>query len=181
MLLYANRIGDGLDLGVLVEAGGAVLAADAAGLVAAERRVGAVAGGAVDAEESGAQASGDGQPVFDRAGHHVARQPVRAVVRDPHRIVLVRVRDDGKHRTEDLLLRDGHRVVDVDEKRWLDEETLVESVGLLGPADHQPRALVDALLDVAADAAALLVRDHRTAERAGVLRIAAAPDFRRWP
>src|SRR5438132_9996236 len=42
-----------LDLEVLVEAGDAVLAADAAGLVATERQVGAVGGAAVDVHAAG--------------------------------------------------------------------------------------------------------------------------------
>ena len=51
--------GDGLHLEVLVEAGVPVLAADAAGLVAAERHVGAVRGTAVEPDRSGAQPACD--------------------------------------------------------------------------------------------------------------------------
>src|SRR5262245_39700327 len=50
-----DGVTDGLELGVLIEPGVAVLAADAAGLVAAERYVGPVGCGAVDTDEAGAQ------------------------------------------------------------------------------------------------------------------------------
>src|SRR6202043_471806 len=56
MLLLSNgRVSHGFHFGVLVETGDAVLASDPAGLISAERRVGAVARGAVDADEAGPQ------------------------------------------------------------------------------------------------------------------------------
>ena len=50
--------GDGLDLGVLLEALDAVLTTDAAGLVATERGVGAVEDAAVDADGAGPEPLG---------------------------------------------------------------------------------------------------------------------------
>jgi hypothetical protein len=144
-----RRPGDRLDLGVLVEAGHAVLPADAAVLVAAEGHVGAVGRAAVDAHEAGLDPTSHGQRMLQRARHHVAGQTVGAVVGDPDRVFLVVERDDAQHRAEDLLLGDGHLVVDVDEKRWPDVISLVET-GRAHRARRPARgALVDALLDVA--------------------------------
>src|ERR1700682_4153834 len=166
-----SRIGDGLDFGVLVETCNAVLAADPAGLIAAEWCVGAVARGAVDADEAGAQPLGHRESVIECSGHDVACQPIRTIVGDPHRIVFVVERNDDEHRPEDLFLGDGHRVVDIDEKRWLDKEPLVQPIGCLGTADKHPRALFDALLDIAPDAAALPIGDDGVAERSRILRV----------
>src|SRR5215203_2678224 len=74
-----GRVGDGLHFGVLVEPAEPVLPSDTAVLVAAERCVGAVAHRAVDADESGAQPFTDGKGALERPGHHIAREPVRAV------------------------------------------------------------------------------------------------------
>src|SRR5882672_659354 len=89
LLLSSRRVGDGFHFRVLVETGDSVLAADAAGLVAAERRVRAVARRAVEPDEAGTQPLGHRERVIDSAGHDVARQPVRAVIGDPHGVVLV--------------------------------------------------------------------------------------------
>ena len=162
-----------LDLEVLVEARHAVLAADAAVLVAAEGQVGAVRGAAVDAEATGADALGHGERVLDRAGEHATGQAVLAVVGDAHRVVLVVERDDHEDRAEDLLLGDRHGVVDVGEQRRLDPPALGELVaGGPSSADGQRGALGLPLLDVAEDAVALLGRDHRAHDHVGSLRVA---------
>src|SRR5215470_18176003 len=150
----------------------AVLAADAARRVAAKRHVGAVRCAAVDADEAGAQPAGDRQRALQRTRHDVAGEPVGAGVRDPDRVRFVLERDDGEHRTEDLLLGDRHVVVDVDEQRGLDPEPLVAAGGRVGAADEELGTLVDALLDVAEDALALFGRDHGAAQRPRILRIA---------
>ena len=67
--------------------------------------------------------------------------------------------------------RDRHRVVDVGEQRGLDEPALVE-VRRAAAADHEARALRDALLDVAEHAGALLLADLRALDVAGVGRVA---------
>src|SRR5262245_49571141 len=167
----AGGAADGLDFGVLVEAGDAVLAPDAARLVAAERYVGAVGCGAVEADEARAQPARDRHCAIQRARHDVAGEPVDAVIGDLDRVLLVLVRDHHEDGTEDLLLRDRHGVVDVDEQRRLDPEARVAPGRRVGAADEQLGALVDALLDVAEDAPSLLGRDHRAAQRAGLLRI----------
>src|ERR1700682_2072659 len=148
-------IADRFDFRVLVESGDAVLASDPAGLIAAEWCVGAVARGAVDADEAGAQPLGHRQSAIECSGHDVACQPIRTVVGDPHRVFFVIERNDDEHRPEDLFLGDGHRVIDVREKRWLDKEPLVQPLRRLCPADDHPRAFFDALLDIAPNAAAL--------------------------
>src|SRR5271163_5012354 len=83
-----------LDLKVLLEPGDAVLAADAAVLVAAEGQVRPVGGATVDAQATGADAPGHGQRLLDRSREHAARQPVLGVVGDADRVVLVFERDD---------------------------------------------------------------------------------------
>src|ERR1700704_5388756 len=87
VLLDGKAGGDGLDLGVLLEALDAVLATDAAGLVAAERRIGAVGHATVDADGAGAQSSSDRGRPLDRSGRDVATEAVLVVVGDPHRVV----------------------------------------------------------------------------------------------
>ena len=108
---------DGLGLQVLLKALDAALAADAAALVAAERRVGAVEHAAVDAERAGPDAPGDRHAAFGRPRHHRAGQAEGAVVGDPHRLVVVVERQHHQHRAEDLLLRDRRAVVDADDHR----------------------------------------------------------------
>ena len=106
-----GRSGEGLGLEVLLEALDAVLAADAAGLVAAERHVGAVADAAVDRRSCRCGCAGPRRwPAPSDAGGHAAGQAVLDVVGDAHRVVVVVVGDDHEHRAEDLLLGDGHVV-----------------------------------------------------------------------
>src|SRR5204862_8237120 len=102
-----------LHLDVLLEAGDAVLATDAAVLVATERHVGPVRRATVDAHHAGADAVGDLHPSLDRPRHDAAGEAVDAVVRDADGVVVVLERDHHEHGTEALLLRDRHRVVDV--------------------------------------------------------------------
>ena len=130
----------------------AVLTSDTAVLVAAERRVRAVAGGAVEPDEARAQPSCHRQRAVQRTRHHVSGQAVGAVVGDPDGVLLVLVGNDSEDGPEDLLLRDGHLVVDVSEKRWADPEALVELFRRLGAADEHCRALVDTLSDVTENA-----------------------------
>ena len=77
------------------------------------------------------------------------------------RVLLVVVGDDRQHRPEDLLLRDRHVVAHVGEDRRLHEVAAVEALGRLRAAGDELRALLDALLDVAAHALALDVGDQR--------------------
>ena len=53
----------------------------------------------------------------------------------------------------------------------LTKNPLSKPVGASGPADQRRGALFDALVDVAHHAIALLLRDHRAAQRSRVLRV----------
>src|SRR3954452_15296958 len=75
--------GDGLDLGVLLEAGHTHLAADPGLLEPAEGDIGAGPDAAVHADGPGAETGGDGLRLLDVGAVHRPGQPVVAVVRDP--------------------------------------------------------------------------------------------------
>ncbi len=133
--------------------------------------VGAVSGGAVDAEEAGAQPTGNRQAVLDRTGHHVARQSIW---------LSLAMRTASSSSVYGMTASTGPKISSCAivillstsaNSVGLTKKPPVEPGGLLGSADHQPRALLDALIDVAADPAALFVRDHRTAQGRRVLRI----------
>ena len=79
---------------------------------------------------------------------------------------------DRQHRAEDLLLGDRHVRVDVGEHGRADEVAALEALGRLGAAGDQARALLDALLDVAAHALALGVGDERAEPGRVVERVA---------
>src|ERR1700757_47838 len=89
----------------LLQPGHSHLPADAALLVPAERGVGAEVIAAVDAEGAGPDPAGHPERAV-LAAEHGTGQPVDRVVGDPHRVVVIVVSDDDKHRPEDLLLRD---------------------------------------------------------------------------
>src|SRR5262245_13658539 len=84
---------DRLQLEELGEAGFAPLAA-VAGLSVAPERAAEVGLGAVHVDVPGADALRNPPGALDVARGDVAREPVRRVVRDPHGVVLVLVRDD---------------------------------------------------------------------------------------
>src|SRR5277367_5162605 len=169
----ARWVSHRLDLGVLVEPGHTVLPAHTAVLVSAEWRVGAVGCAAVDAHEAGLDPTGYRQRMLQGARHDVAGQAVRAVVGNPDRVFLVVERDHAQHRAEDLLLGDGHLVVDIGEKRWPDEISLVETGGCIGSADQRRGTFFHTLPDVARHPLELPFRYQRTAQRPGILRVAA--------
>src|SRR5262249_12111073 len=155
----------------------AVLPANAAGLVATERHIATVGGASIDTDEARAQPAGDGQGALQRTRHDVAGQPVEAVVGDADGVLLVLEPNDSEDRAEYLFPSDRHGVVDVDEQRGLDPESLVPTRGCVGAANEERGAFVDAFLDVAEDALPLRGRDHRAAERSGLLRTADGDGF----
>ena len=67
------------------------------------------------------------------------------------RLLLGVVGQDGEHRPEDLLARDGHVVGDVGEHGRTHVIAAVEALRPAGAAGDQRRAFVDALLDQALD------------------------------
>ena len=67
-----------------------------------------------------------------------------------------------EHRAEDLLAVDAHRLGDaVEQHRAHEESLLVAGDGVLAPVDDELRAFLDAGLDVAEHALAMLARDER--------------------
>src|SRR5262249_14644885 len=163
---------DYLGLEVLLEALLAVLAADAALAVAAEGRVDVEPHAAVHRHRPGADAARDAERALLRRAVHGAGEAVDRVVRDAHRVVVVLVGDHAEHGPEDLLLRDRHARVDVDEERRLDEEARARGSAA---ADEAARALALALLDVAEHALLLAAAHLRPLEVRGVRRVAEAP------
>ncbi len=103
---------------------------------------------------------------------HRRRQTVDGAVGDAHRVVLVPVRDDGQHGTEDLFLGDDGVGLDAAEHRGHDVVALVEPGGRLRPAKQKLRALVDAGADVAAHPFALRRRHQRAQLRLALQRVA---------
>src|SRR3954467_15647544 len=91
-----GRVGNRFHFRVLTEAGQTVLTADAAVLVAAERRVRAVARCSVEPDETRTQPTGYRKGSVQRTRHHVSGEAVHAVVGDPDRIVLVVVGNDDQ-------------------------------------------------------------------------------------
>jgi hypothetical protein len=84
-------------------------------------------------------------------------EPVRM---RPDGVLVVVVGDDGEDGTEDLLLGDGHGVVDVDEQGRLDEVARGEVRGA-SAADDEAGALFDGAVDVSLDSVALQGADLR--------------------
>src|SRR5690606_11393959 len=160
-LALAGGAHHGLHLEELLEAEDAPFAAVAGLLVAAERR-GEVGAGAVQVHVAGAQPRRYALRVLEVARAHVARQPVRRVVRDADRLLLVAVREDREHGAEDLLARDGHVVAHVGEHGRAHVVALREALRAAGAAGGQGGALVDPLLDQALDLVPLRLAHDRT-------------------
>src|SRR5665647_619007 len=162
-LIHAHRLVgevdiDLLDLGVLVEAVSAELAAHAALLVAAPRglAVGRVVG--VDPGDAGAQRLDHAHGLGDVLRPDGARQAVDGVVGDRDGFLLALERDHDQHGPEDLLLGDAHRVVDVHEDRGL---VVVAAALQAMPAGGKRGAFVVADLHVLLDGRELLLVDER--------------------
>src|ERR1700728_1053884 len=165
------RPGDGLGLEVLLESLDSVLATDAARLVAAIRGVGPVPDAAVDADGTGPDPTGDGGGPLCRGGEDAPREPVAAVVGDPHGVIVVFVGEHREHGTEDLLLGDRHRVVDIDKQRWLDVPAL-RQMRRWATTEYQLGALFYSLSDVAEHSLSLLGADQRPHHHLSALWVA---------
>src|SRR3954462_5023755 len=92
-----RRLGERLQLEVLLEPGDAHLPADAGLLVPAERNVGAVVQAAVDRHRARPDAPSNGVYSVTIAPAHRARQPIDRVVGDAHGIIIVSVRNGDKY------------------------------------------------------------------------------------
>src|SRR3954467_4371279 len=93
--------------------------------------------GPVDADLTGADAACEPLRAARVGRPDSAGEPVVAVVRDPKGIRLVVVREDAQDRSEDLLLRDPHRGLDVGERGGSDVVTALESFGCLQTAGDE--------------------------------------------
>src|ERR687883_527493 len=101
-----------LDVQIFLDAPLAELAADAALLVAAPRRLDVGRLHVVHPHDPGAQILDDPHRAKDVARPHGRGEPVVRVVRNPQRLGFIVERDDAGNRTEDLLAGDARRVVD---------------------------------------------------------------------
>src|SRR5580692_9405159 len=142
---------DGLHLEEFFESVFTAFAAEARLLVTTEGRH-RIEGAAVDVHLTGAQFACDLDGLFFGAGPDAARESVGRVVGDRDGLFLRVVGDDREDRTEDLFLGDGHVVANVTENRGSDVVTLLQSLRRLDATAEEPRAFVDALRDVVANA-----------------------------
>src|SRR5690625_1534474 len=161
---------DRLDLGELLDAFEAPLAADTTLLVTPEGQVTGDADAAVDAESAGANALGDRHGTLGRADHHAA-ETVHAVVGDANGVFLILVGDHDQYRPENLLLGDAHVVGNVHEAGRLDEEA-VAHVGAGVAAREQGGAFFLADLDVLEDTVHLLLGNDRAHDAARFVELA---------
>ena len=150
---------DRLEFDVFGQSDRAMFTADTAGLKATERGF-IVAGRPVDVNNAGTDGPGHLNPVREVRRPYATIKPVRRVVCQPDGLLLGVVRDDDDDGPEDLLLSDGHRVVDVGKERRPDVEALGERgiIERLEAAGDDAPALVDTLLDVALDLVPLASR-----------------------
>src|SRR5579864_4691342 len=162
---------DRFRLGVGLERLLAQLAAEAALLVAAEGSAGVVPVVLVDPHRSRLHPARHLVGLADVAGPDAGGEAVDIGVGLRHGVLDVAERDHHQHRSEDLLPRHGHVVVDAVEDGWLHEPALAADARRLA-AVGDARALPPAGLDVAQHALALLGRHQRAEARLGVERIA---------
>src|ERR1700689_237728 len=155
---------DGLHLEEFFESIFAALSAKARLLVTTEGRHG-IEGASIDVHLTGAQLTRDFDRLFFAAGPDAARESIGRIVGDRDGLFLRVVGDDGEDRTEDLLLGDGHVVANVRKDRGPDVVTLLQSFRRLDATAQEPRAFVDALRDVVANAL-LLGRANEWAKHA---------------
>ncbi|ABA50512.1 hypothetical protein BURPS1710b_2316 [Burkholderia pseudomallei 1710b] len=156
---------------IFVEAVHAVLAADARLFETAERR-GHVPCPAVDIDLPRADAARDAHRALVAARPHRAAEPVRRIVRDAHRVILVAIRENRQHRAEDLLLRDRRVGLHAPEHGRLHEEAARDALRHAEAARDELRAFVDAAPDVILHALLLDRRRERAEPRRVVARIA---------
>src|SRR3954467_11632310 len=160
-----------LHLEELLEPELAQLAAAPRLLEAAERSEG-IEAAPVDVHLPGAQAAGDPLGAGGVGRPDAAGEPVHGIIRDPDRVVVVLVRQDGKPGAEDLLAGDGHRRLHAGEDRRLHVIALRQPGRSVWTAGRELRAFLDTGADVFAHAFALLRRGERSEPRLRRARIA---------
>src|SRR5262245_29064509 len=146
----------------------AILAAETGGLVAAEWHQEAHCPIGVHPHRAGLDAGGHRVRALDGLRPNAGAEAVCDVVGDLHRLFLVLELDDRQNRTEHLLLRNTHLVIDAREDGWLDE--ILAAALLLGrrPAPkYALRALSLGDIDVGKNLLILRRGRHRTDLRLG--------------
>src|SRR5882757_4990991 len=106
--------------------------------------------------------------------HRPTQTEVR-VIRDPHRIIHIRIRNQRQHRTENLLLRNSVIVIHISKNRRLHKPTLVLPRRPT-TTDHHPGTLRLTLRDIPLNPVPLPIRSHRPDLRRRIQRI---PDLQR--
>ena len=161
----------GLRLRVALEAVEALVARIARLLEAAEglRHVALVEG--VDPDDAGLDAAHEPECRVEVARPDAGREAVDRVVRDLDRLVRAVELDHRGDRSEDLLARDRHVVLDAREERGIHVGALLELRGRVA-AELELRAFLAALLDHAEHALLVAVRDERTHVGVRVERVA---------
>ena len=152
---------DVLHLGVLEQSLAAVLATDAALLVAAERRQRIEQVPVVDPDGPGAQLLGDLDGAARVPRPHPAREAVDRPVGALDHLAEVAPALHREHRSEDLLgagVRIGRHI---GEHGRLDEEAAITDVGRASAAARDRRALLLRPLDRGQDHVVLRLADHR--------------------
>src|SRR5581483_1605240 len=144
---------DVLRLQVRVEGLEALLASEAALLVAAERQLDTAARAVgVHVHLSGSDAVGHEQRLVDVARPHARDESVLAAVREARGLLHGAERRDGEHRAEDLLVVHAHSGLDAVQQRRIDEEAVAETgVARTRAAGRDHGALALSGLDVAHD------------------------------
>src|SRR5207244_1390370 len=145
------------------------LAAKAGLLVAAEGDAGECGVWHVDPDRAGLDATRHAMATRRIARPHRGHQAIPDVVRNPDRILLVLERDHGDDRTEDLLLRHRHRVLDTREHGRRIERAAPVADRTTG---NDLGALAAALLDESVHLVAMPRGDKRANLRVGIERVA---------
>src|SRR5207247_8343812 len=148
------------DVEILLDAPPAQLAADAALLVAAPRRLDVGGLHMVHPDDAGAQRFHHAHRAEDVARPDCGGEAIVRVVGDPQRVLFGVERDHARHGPEDFLTRDAVRVVDVIKNRRPDEEAAVEHGARRPSAAHGEPGFQLADLLVLAHAIELLAADE---------------------
>src|SRR5690349_1772039 len=145
----SQRHVDVLDLSACEQLVDRLLASHARLFVSAERYADVVRAGAVDPDVAGLDATGETMCAVEIVSPDGARESVLERVHATQQVSLVAPTQHADHRSEDLLARDAHLVVNVGEHRRLDEIAGCEAwIRGSFAANDQARAVVTSMADV---------------------------------
>ncbi len=82
--------------------------------------------GSVDVGDPGVKIAHGGEGLVHVFGVDRRRESVLNIVGDADGVLETFAGNDGNHRAENLLLRDAHLRINIDEYRWLDEPSVLE-------------------------------------------------------